>query len=54
MQLWMLANGFARCSNRRFAPVAEQWFRQLLTDAAGQPHGLDLFGRDALVLGEPA
>lgn len=25
-----------------------------MTDAAGQPHGLDLFGRDALVLGEPA
>lgn len=34
--------------------MAEQWFRLLLTDAAGQAHGLDLFGRDALVLGEPA
>ncbi len=36
----------------RFAPVAEQWFRLLVTDAEAPRHGLDLFGRDSLVLGK--
>lgn len=34
--------------------MAEQWFRLLLTDAQAPRHGLDLFGRDALVLGKEA
>ena len=36
---------------RRFPEVALQWFQALLTDCDAPRHGVDLFGRDALLLG---
>ena len=35
----------------RFPAVALQWFQALLTDCEAPRHGVDLFGRDALLLG---
>ena len=35
----------------RFPEVALQWFQALLTDCEAPRHGVDLFGRDALLLG---
>ena len=36
---------------RRFPAVALQWFQALLGDCDAPRHGVDLFGRDALLLG---
>ena len=36
---------------RRFLPVALQWTRALLAGVDKQHHGIDLFGRDAFLLG---
>ncbi len=38
----------------RFPEVALQWFQALLTDCEAPRHGVDLFGRDALLLGRCA
>lgn len=35
----------------RFPDVALQWFQALLTDCDAARHGVDLFGRDSLLLG---
>lgn len=37
--------------NRRFTPVALKWASALLTGVEKQHQGIDLFGRDAFVLG---
>ena len=39
------------CCTRRFPAVALQWFQLLLADCDAPRHGVDLFGRDALLLG---
>ena len=38
----------------RFPEVALQWFQALLTNCEAPRHGVDLFGRDALLLGRCA
>ncbi|KAF8067273.1 Telo2 [Scenedesmus sp. PABB004] len=43
--------GAARTFRNRFAPVAVRWASALLKECDVRHHGIDLFGRDALLLG---